>query len=141
MTRPGGTSVSNAVAANIRLLRKARGWTQEELAKRSGISVDVLNHMETGRRGGGERTRRIAVDELIALADSLGVAASDLLPALGAPTGDVARVNAERLAEDARALHLRARQLQADASHVASLAELASAIAGTLRDSLSAGAS
>ena len=34
---------------NIRLLRRARGWTIEELSKISGIRVKVLRDMEEGR--------------------------------------------------------------------------------------------
>lgn len=139
--RPGGTSVSTVVAANVRLLRKERGWSGRELAERSGISPAIIDNIETGRAVGGERRRRIAIDELIAIANGLGVAASDLLPALGEPTGEVARVNAERLAEDARALHVRVRKLQGDANSAASLAELVSAIADNLQGALTAGAS
>jgi len=34
---------------NLRLLRQARGWTIEELSKRSGIRVKILTDIEEGR--------------------------------------------------------------------------------------------
>ena len=38
------------VGSNVRALRLARGWTQEELAERSGFSQHYVSSLETGRR-------------------------------------------------------------------------------------------
>jgi transcriptional regulator with XRE-family HTH domain len=34
----------------LRRIRKARGWTQEELAERSGLSQQYLSDLERGKR-------------------------------------------------------------------------------------------
>ncbi len=34
----------------IRQVRKARGWSQDELAKKCGISMSFLGHIERGTR-------------------------------------------------------------------------------------------
>ena len=38
------------VGYNCARFRKARGWTQEELAERSGLSQQYLSGLERGRR-------------------------------------------------------------------------------------------
>ena len=38
------------VGDNCARLRKARGWTQEELAEHSGLSQQYLSGLERGRR-------------------------------------------------------------------------------------------
>ena len=38
------------VGDNCARLRKARGWTQEELAERSGLSQQYLSDLERGKR-------------------------------------------------------------------------------------------
>ncbi|MGH9160593.1 MAG: helix-turn-helix domain-containing protein [Vicinamibacteraceae bacterium] len=37
------------LAVNFRRLRKARGWTQAELARRSGMSVRTISRIERGQ--------------------------------------------------------------------------------------------
>ncbi len=39
----------DALAANVRALRKARGWSRRDLARRAGISERFLADVETGR--------------------------------------------------------------------------------------------
>ena len=56
----------------VRLLRKARHITQEELARQVGISASFLGHIERG-------TRILSLDTLLALCDTLGVTPNDLL--------------------------------------------------------------
>ena len=38
------------VGDNCARLRKAKGWTQEELAERSGLSQQYLSDLERGKR-------------------------------------------------------------------------------------------
>lgn len=44
---------STAFAASLKQLREARGWTQHELAARSGISVGTIGNLEGLRHGVG----------------------------------------------------------------------------------------
>ncbi len=37
-------------AQNLKRLRKSRGWTQEELARRAGLSFQAISHWEKGIR-------------------------------------------------------------------------------------------
>ncbi len=46
--------------ARIRHLRRARGWTQEELARATGVSRSAVAQWETGRAGFGAKLRLIA---------------------------------------------------------------------------------
>lgn len=45
------TKLSDSVAARIRELRSARGWSQEKLAEESCISRDAVSRIERGDRG------------------------------------------------------------------------------------------
>lgn len=38
------------IGKRIRQVRKMRGWSQDELAKKSGISMSFLGHIERGTR-------------------------------------------------------------------------------------------
>jgi transcriptional regulator with XRE-family HTH domain len=62
----------NNVAANVRRLRGLRGWTQKELAKRTGVTEGEMGKFESGRRA--LRTGTIA-----RLAAALGVEVHELL--------------------------------------------------------------
>lgn len=75
-------SVSDAVAAKVRALRKAHGWLAADLAARCSLSENVIENIEHGRRKHGRRTRQISVDELVELARALEVGVADLLPGL-----------------------------------------------------------
>jgi transcriptional regulator with XRE-family HTH domain len=55
----------------VRLLRGGRGFTQEQLAERAGISVDFLGLIERGKNSP-------SFDNLDDLADALGVAVAEL---------------------------------------------------------------
>ncbi len=55
----------------IKIIRKYRGMTQEELAQNSGISRPYLTEIETGKKDGSIRA-------LKALADALDVNVADL---------------------------------------------------------------
>ncbi|OBI65136.1 XRE family transcriptional regulator [Mycolicibacterium fortuitum] len=60
----------------IRSLRIEQGLTQEALALESGVTRNVLIHVEHGKRG-------LLFERLFDLADALGVPASYLLEDLG----------------------------------------------------------
>lgn len=72
------------VAANLRRLREARGLSLRALSrliteKGRPLSVDALNKIENAAGDGGVGTRRVDVDDLVALAVLLGVNPSTLL--------------------------------------------------------------
>lgn len=80
-TRPSQTDPERArvwverrsqVGARIRQLRIEQGLTQEALALESGVTRNVLIHVEHGRRG-------LLYERLFDIADVLGVSAGDLL--------------------------------------------------------------
>jgi transcriptional regulator with XRE-family HTH domain len=56
----------------VRALRHEAGLTQEQLADRSGLHVTYIAGIETGRRNP-------SLKSIVAFADGLGVAASELL--------------------------------------------------------------
>ena len=68
-----------APGERMRLLRRARGLTQDELARATGVSRSAVAQWETGRAGFGNRIVRVA--------DVLGVAVRELKLA-GAAQGD-----------------------------------------------------
>lgn len=52
----------------LRELRKAKGWTQEQLALRSGLSREYLSRIETGNRN-------VSLDVVQALSEALEIEA------------------------------------------------------------------
>lgn len=67
------TPVQRRFGAQIRRLRKARGWSQEELAERAKKHWTYLGGVERGERN---PTLRVISD----LAHALGVSIRDLFP-------------------------------------------------------------
>jgi transcriptional regulator with XRE-family HTH domain len=65
------------VRQRIRSLRLARGWSLDALAGRCGLGPSTLSRIETGHR-------RIALDQLVPIAQALGTS----LDALVEPAGD-----------------------------------------------------
>jgi transcriptional regulator with XRE-family HTH domain len=61
-----------ALGTRVRELRADRGWTQEELAHRTGFDRKSVNRVETAAYSP-------TVDRIFVLADALGVTASELL--------------------------------------------------------------
>lgn len=49
------------IGQRIRAHRKARGWTQAELAERSGISLSTLKLLEREGKGSLQRLAKVAV--------------------------------------------------------------------------------
>jgi transcriptional regulator with XRE-family HTH domain len=56
----------------LREIREAKPFSQEELAKASGVSVDAIGKLERGQRGAQPRTTR-------KLAAALGVEPAELM--------------------------------------------------------------
>jgi transcriptional regulator with XRE-family HTH domain len=92
-----GPTISDAVAANMREVRKRRGWKIADLAARcqalgggaESLTENVIENIESGRRRNGERTRQITVDELTAIAAALSVPPAYLMPELAEQAGDM----------------------------------------------------
>lgn len=59
------------LGARVRQARKAKGWSQEELARRCGISMSFLGHIERGTRIMGLGTFVNICSALDASADGL----------------------------------------------------------------------
>ncbi|WP_369222438.1 helix-turn-helix domain-containing protein [Streptomyces sp. R39] len=85
-----------AVAANVKRLRKARGWSLRALSEElsavgRGLSQDAINKIENGaEEGTTKQIRRVDADDLIALAVVFGVAPAALLvPLTYLPTESV----------------------------------------------------
>lgn len=54
-------SLVKEIGGRIREHRLARGWTQEELAERSGVSLSTLKLLEREGKGSMQRLAKIAV--------------------------------------------------------------------------------
>ncbi len=71
VVRTSGTTVD--LGAQLRELRRARGWTQAELAERAGVSRKFVIDLERGQRVRAELDRVLAVvralDRQIALVE------------------------------------------------------------------------
>ena len=65
------------ISVRVKELREQRGWTQAELAKRSGVSPVALNRLEKGR------TKGVTFDTLQRLSKALDVHAAVLIEQKG----------------------------------------------------------
>lgn len=73
--------VSEHVAEKIRDARRQRGWKTDDLAERCGLTGNIIENIESGRRDrDGRRRRDITVDELFAISEALNVGPLKLLP-------------------------------------------------------------
>ena len=61
-----------AMGGRVRELRAARGWLQQDLADRAGVSMQTVSNLETGRHVPGTAT-------LAKIAGALGVPLAELL--------------------------------------------------------------
>jgi transcriptional regulator with XRE-family HTH domain len=68
--------LKDTVAINLRRLRYAKGWTQEDLADRVGLSVRYLGQVERGQAS-------MSITVLGRLADALAVDATRLVKGIG----------------------------------------------------------
>ena len=60
------------IGEKIKKYRKAKGYSQESLAEKVGISVTHMSHIETGNT-------KLSLPVLVALSDALDVQTDDLL--------------------------------------------------------------
>ena len=60
------------VGARIREIRKAKGWSQDELAKKCGISMNFIGHIERG-------TKKMSLDTFTNICRKLETGADTLL--------------------------------------------------------------
>lgn len=63
----------------IRQVRKAKGWSQDELAQKSGISMSFLGHIERG-------TRIMSLETFVRICSALEVGADELLWGVANPS-------------------------------------------------------
>lgn len=66
------TRIEDVVRQRLRSLRVARGWTLDDLARRSNIGASTISRIETGHR-------RLAIDNLADLARALEMTVDELL--------------------------------------------------------------
>ena len=59
----------------LKAAREAAGWSQSELAKRTGISVRVIQSLEQGARD----INKMALDAALSIADTLDVDVRDIM--------------------------------------------------------------
>jgi transcriptional regulator with XRE-family HTH domain len=64
--------IESTARRRLRSLRTARGWTIDELARRSHIGSSTISRIETGHR-------RLALDQLVVLARALDATVDELL--------------------------------------------------------------
>jgi transcriptional regulator with XRE-family HTH domain len=64
----------NPLAGRLRLIRKRRGLTQEQLAERAGVTHGTISRLETGKLGASQAL-------LIDLAAALGISLAELVSA------------------------------------------------------------
>ncbi|MBS1903352.1 MAG: helix-turn-helix transcriptional regulator [Bacteroidetes bacterium] len=74
------------IGENIRRIRNRKGWTQERLATRSGLSLNFIGNLERGNAN-------VSADSLERIAKCLGVPAPQLVtdmvsPGDEGPSGD-----------------------------------------------------
>jgi len=63
----------------IRQVRKAKGWSQDELAKKCGISMSFLGHIERG-------TRIMSLETFVSICSALDAHADELLWGVAYPS-------------------------------------------------------
>jgi transcriptional regulator with XRE-family HTH domain len=64
-------SIGETLAENVRRFRRAKGWTQDELAEHAGLAAPTIHAIENRRRWPG-------VDTVAQLARGLGLAEAEL---------------------------------------------------------------
>ncbi len=70
------------IGMRIRQVRKAKGWSQDELAKKCGISMSFLGHIERG-------TRIMSMETFASICGALDAGADELLWGMANPSDAV----------------------------------------------------
>ncbi len=70
------------IGMRIRQVRKAKGWSQDELAKKCGISMAFMGHIERG-------TRSMSLDTFASVCGALEAGADELLWGVANPSSAV----------------------------------------------------
>ena len=60
-TQRNPAAITRQVGQRLRGFRLAKGWTQQELAERSGVALSTLKLLESQGRGSFQRLVRVAV--------------------------------------------------------------------------------
>lgn len=68
------------IGMRIRQVRKAKGWSQSELAKQCGISMSFLGHIERG-------SRIMSMETFVNICSALEAGADELLWGEASPSG------------------------------------------------------
>ncbi len=66
----------------IRQVRKVKGWSQDKLAKKCGISMSFLGHIERG-------TRIMSLETFVSICEALDAGADELLWGVAHPSDTV----------------------------------------------------
>ncbi len=67
------------IGMRIRQIRKAKGWSQDELAKKCGISMSFLGHIERG-------SRIMSMETFVNICGALDAGADELLWGVAHPS-------------------------------------------------------
>lgn len=70
------------MGARIRQVRKAKNWSQDVLAKKCGISMSFLGHIERG-------TRIMSLETFVSICSALHVGADELLWGVANPSNSI----------------------------------------------------
>lgn len=82
----------------IRQVRKAKGWSQEELAKKCGISMSFLGHIERG-------TRIMSLETFVSICGALETEADEMLWGEVRPSGAVLELWAPPKTQNEKQVH------------------------------------
>lgn len=104
--RPKGDkiSVGPEERSRIREAREARGWNQEELASRVGVSAATISNLETGRHGQVYQSQYAKVRALLFKDGTAPTNAGEQIRAIVSEIGDLPETDLESVALFVRAL-------------------------------------
>ncbi|MDE7312853.1 MAG: helix-turn-helix domain-containing protein [Eubacterium sp.] len=94
------------IGMRIRQVRKVKGWSQDALAKKCGISMSFLGHIERG-------TRIMSLETFASICEALDAGADELLWGVANPSDsmldvwDTADKKIERKEKDSYAMYVR----------------------------------
>lgn len=72
------TAYLETLSKNVAALRKAKGWNQEELARKAGLSQKVISNLESA----SEKKIHPTLNTIVSVADAFGVSVFLLLTQL-----------------------------------------------------------